>query len=568
MRCLVRICLILAVGAAPVLAQLSILPDKVPFPAFVKGKPVPSAMSLTITMTQPAGSPQLEIQLTPSHPWIVVAPLRGKTPLKVSVSVNTTNIAAGDLIGSIQVSSLMAPYVYPPIPVTMSVLNAPAKLLVEPAGPIELKARADNPKPITALLLISTDSTREDFTITSSQTWLTVDPTGGSAAALSRAVANITVNPASLSVGQKLSATLNIASPRTLPATIPVTVNMTLSPGTAGLHSVWPKELNISDTPLLLTLTGVQFYDPATTVTVNKRVLKLIVLSSDVATLLIPADMLSKSGTLTIAMRNTPEDPEAIGTVLVSAPRPFISTVVNSASFELPTFGDRPAVSPGELISIFGSNLGPTKLVKNSILNGEYRPMLKTQVKLTTGKSSKQAIPTFVYESQINALLPFDIIDPVEIVVVSDGQESEPFLLSVRKAAVGIFTSDSTGRGQAAVTNYDSGQWTVNSAQHPTRMDDVISIYATGCGMLDSSGANPGALVDPKKPAPQVLEGIEVRVDNITALVLSQTAVAGMVPGLCQINAQVPAVKTPGIVTLQLKMGDVYSPNQTTIVVR
>jgi uncharacterized protein (TIGR03437 family) len=54
-----------------------------------------------------------------------------------------------------------------------------------------------------------------------------------------------------------------------------------------------------------------------------------------------------------------------------------------------------------------------------------------------------------------------------------------PFPIGAAMSAPGIFTQDSSGRGQAAARNQDGS---TNSAANPAKAGEVITLFATGLG--------------------------------------------------------------------------------------
>lgn len=84
-------------------------------------------------------------------------------------------------------------------------------------------------------------------------------------------------------------------------------------------------------------------------------------------------------------------------------------------------------------------------------------------------------------------VVPYGITGSTALVAVAyQGQTSAGFSVPIVAAAPGIFTADSTSKGQAAAVNQDG---TLNSAANPAHPRDVITLFATGDGA--TSAANP-----------------------------------------------------------------------------
>lgn len=192
-----------------------------------------------------------------------------------------------------------------------------------------------------------------------------------------------------------------------------------------------------------------------------------------------------------------------------------IKTIVNAASLIAGP------VAPGEAISIYGVQLG--------------------------GNVSFDGIPASVLYSstqQVNAIVPDGVVGrtltKVQVSDVNLGGDS--FTLTVRDAAPGIFTINGSGTGQAAVINQDG---TVNGVGNPAVAGEIVSVYATGAGVLNSAA---------------------VRIQGIPGEVLY----AGTVGiGLFQVNVQVPAsAVTSDWSPLELTIGTFAAQPGTTIAVK
>jgi trimeric autotransporter adhesin len=97
---------------------------------------------------------------------------------------------------------------------------------------------------------------------------------------------------------------------------------------------------------------------------------------------------------------------------------------------------------------------------------------------------------------------------------------------------------DRSGRGAGAILNQDL---TANSATNPSRRGDTVVIYGTGGGALP--GAVDGRLAQAPFPS---LSGVTVRVGGVAAEVTYAGPAPGLVAGVLQINAIVPAGASSG----------------------
>jgi uncharacterized protein (TIGR03437 family) len=222
------------------------------------------------------------------------------------------------------------------------------------------------------------------------------------------------------------------------------------------------------------------------------------------------------------------------------------SGIGNSASY------NSGSVAPGEIVSIFGSGLGPITGV-GAILTGTGA--VSTSNSGTQVMFGSYAAPIlYASATQVNVVVPFEVIPGpnVSVTVTSNGQTSPPVSVPVTQAVPGIFLIGGT---QAAALNDVNGVLTVNGPSNPAPAGGVIVIYATGGGLLSSPGT------DGEVPAPPI------SVLNTTLTIGGQTATvtfAGLADfaGLVQINATLPAGVTGSAVPVVLSMSDTSSSAQ------
>jgi uncharacterized protein (TIGR03437 family) len=141
------------------------------------------------------------------------------------------------------------------------------------------------------------------------------------------------------------------------------------------------------------------------------------------------------------------------------------------------------ALAPGELVTIFGRNLGPDTLAVVSPDGGVY----PTQLSGTRVLFDNVAAP-IIYTSAgvVSTIVPFSVVPQTRsnVVVEYQGTQSPSVSIYVFGSAPALFTSDSTGVGPAAVLNYDplAGATSINSPQNPAPRGGIIIAYMTGAG--------------------------------------------------------------------------------------
>jgi uncharacterized protein (TIGR03437 family) len=217
---------------------------------------------------------------------------------------------------------------------------------------------------------------------------------------------------------------------------------------------------------------------------------------------------------------------------LASGP-PAISSVTSSASFL------QNAISPGSLISLFGSGLAFTTIPASGI----PLPLSLTDVSVTINGVAAPVL--FVSPRQINAQVPFEIPPgPATVVVRVGGTPSADASISVQPVAPAIFVG---ARGQAAAINADG---TINSPRSPAPVGTFVSLFFTGQGPV-ASPVDDGAAPPPGPPISATLR-VSATIGNLPSMI----EFAGLAPnyaGLAQINLKVPPLAAgsyPVVVTI------------------
>jgi uncharacterized protein (TIGR03437 family) len=242
---------------------------------------------------------------------------------------------------------------------------------------------------------------------------------------------------------------------------------------------------------------------------------------------------------------------------LISRPGFFLDCVASLAS------GFSGLVAPGELVTVYGSGIGPDRPVAaRPDASGRIPPELAGRRVLFDG------IPApilFTQADRMMAVVPFAIASrtAASIVVEHAGEQTNALTLPVREAVPGIFQTAWTDR--AAVLNEDGK---VNSPENPATRGSVISLFATGAGLMDPSVADGTLAVEP--PWPAVKLPVTAYFFGSPGEVLYAGSAPGMVAGIVQVNVRVPleigAVDYPA--DLYLRVGDNWSLDRVTVSVR
>jgi uncharacterized protein (TIGR03437 family) len=243
--------------------------------------------------------------------------------------------------------------------------------------------------------------------------------------------------------------------------------------------------------------------------------------------------------------------------IRVLVPFQFIAAVTNAAS-NLPG-----SISPGEIVVLYGSGIGPAQLVKAAPgSDGSYG------MQLANASMSFNGIPApmiYAWASQTAAIVPYGITGAfAQVTVTYQDRTSQAFPVSMASSAPGIYTYDSSGKGPAAAINQDGV--TVNTAATPTKIGDIISLYATGEGQTTPAGVD-GKAASVPYPYPNL--PVTATVGGQDAPVKYAGGAPGLVAGLMQVNIHIPSgIQTGNAVPVVLRVGDAFSPGGVTIAVR
>lgn len=240
-----------------------------------------------------------------------------------------------------------------------------------------------------------------------------------------------------------------------------------------------------------------------------------------------------------------------------AAPNLAASGVVNGASYS------SGSVAPGEILSLFGSALGPSSGAPGVFTNPRLvSDSLEGIHVLFDGVSA----PVLYGSSrQVNTVVPFSVAGhaSTQLQVEYLGAFSQAITLPVSLTAPGVFSLDATGKGGAAVLNQNG---TVNSTANPAHRGDTISIFATGAG--STTPASYDGLLN-SAPFPMPNAGLSVTVGGASAPVTFAGAAPGLIAGALQINAQIPTgASTGSSVPIQVSMGNALSQAGLTIAIQ
>ena len=216
-------------------------------------------------------------------------------------------------------------------------------------------------------------------------------------------------------------------------------------------------------------------------------------------------------------------------------------------------------VAPGELVTIFGSDLGPDDLSGISL---DWTGRVSYHSGGTTVTFDGIAAPVvYAVRSQVSVIVPYSVAGKsiTEITVFAGRTRSSAVIVPVVPAAPGVFVI--SGGTQAAALNADSS---VNSASNPVAKGSVVVLYATGEGQTTPAGTD-GLLANSLYPKPK--QPVAVTIGGANAPIAYSGAAPSLVAGVMQVNIVVPQDAPSGNVPVVLSVGGITA-NPVTIAVQ
>jgi uncharacterized protein (TIGR03437 family) len=222
------------------------------------------------------------------------------------------------------------------------------------------------------------------------------------------------------------------------------------------------------------------------------------------------------------------------------------------------------AVAPGEIVSLFGTAIGPANGAPLELTN----PVLVANALAGVHVLFDGVPAPVLYASagQVNVVVPYAVAGESNTVVQVEylGALSAPVSLPVAATAPAIFTLNASGTGPGAILN--AADESVNSAANPAAPGDWVSIFATGAGASTPAGVD-GLLASGPSYPPN--GAVSVTIGGLLCGLNYAGAAPGLVSGVVQINAQIPSTVTPGdSVPVQITVGAASSQPGVTMAVK
>jgi uncharacterized protein (TIGR03437 family) len=249
-------------------------------------------------------------------------------------------------------------------------------------------------------------------------------------------------------------------------------------------------------------------------------------------------------------------------TLTVTVPLPTITTVVNGASFL------NEPISPGEIITIGGTNIGPGTPLSFTLTSVGGIPTVPSAALggVQVLVNGYPAPLLYVSATQINAIVPYEVAGILRPTVLVSflGQSSNGVTATGTATAPGIFTANGSGTGPGAILNANSS---VNSATNPAARGTIVQIFMTGEGQTNPAGVD-GKVTPSSGPYPAPLLPIVITVGGVAANYEFAGEAPGLVSGVMQLNVIIPpasSLTTTGAVPLVVSIGGVSSQSGVTV---
>jgi len=258
----------------------------------------------------------------------------------------------------------------------------------------------------------------------------------------------------------------------------------------------------------------------------------------------------SRSATATVNLTLPPQ-----------APAPVITKegVVNAASLRGSLLDG--GMAPGQMITIYGTNLGPATVVTSQLdARGFVASRLGGTRVLFDGTPGAMIATS---AGQVSAIVPYGLegLTSAAVSVEFEGRVSNQVPILLTDASPAIFTQNSSGTGPGIVT-HQSGE--LVTAANPAVLGEVLTLLATGEGSTTPAGVDGKPATAPfplpKRPVKVIIDGFEV--DPMYA-----GGAPGQVAGVLQVNFAMPSAG--GVARrIQLRIGDKLSPEGVTVATR
>ena len=518
--------------------------------------------------------------------WLLVSASTGTTASNLSVSANPNGLPVGTYTGTVTISAT-APATVTNTPQTVAVTLkiAPTATLSVSTSSLSFTQTVNGPLPASQNISVTASGGPITFSATTSVNqglnWLSVSP---SSAISAPATLNVSVNGTGLQpgmyTGQIVLSSPGAASSQTVNVTLTISNAVTiaisptsLAPVTFQIGSANPPAQTISlsipgagstaFTATATTTNGVNWLSVSPgsgSINGNTQPLTVTINPAGLA-----ANTTPYQGSISIIVAGATNSPLLLPIALTVTPAPVIApavVAVQNAASSAPT-----SLAPGLNILIFGTNMGPATLTPYVVgANGALATTVAgTQV---TFDGIPSAI-IYTRNTLVSVMVPYELAGRISsaMVVTYNGASSTPLQLRLVDSAPGIYTLTQNGSGQGAILNQNGS---VNSASNPELVGNYIQIFGTGEGQTSPQGVD-GLLLPSRLPlpVPNLPVGVSIGGIPVASTDINYAGEApGLISGVIQVNAKIPAGVGPGPVPVVINVGGVPSQANVTVSVR
>jgi len=306
------------------------------------------------------------------------------------------------------------------------------------------------------------------------------------------------------------------------------------------ITSVSPASVQAGSPGVQLTITGKGFVS-GSKVNFGGAAVPTTFGSATSLTASVSANLIATGGTALITVSN-PDGSVANGPNFVITSQPFITAVVNGASFQ-------PGIQSGSWSTVFGTNLSTTtRNWDGAIIDGKL-PLSLDNVSVMV--NNKAAAIYFISPGQINFQAPDDTVTgAVSVTVTNSGGTSFGMPVQLQRDAPGFFMFDPQARKYVAalVANADGTATFLGppnlfgsggAVTRPAKPGEILELYGTGFGPTNPA-VKAGLVVTSAAPT---VDKVTITIGGLDAVV-QFAGITGA--GLYQINAVVPLTLTTG----------------------
>jgi uncharacterized protein (TIGR03437 family) len=258
----------------------------------------------------------------------------------------------------------------------------------------------------------------------------------------------------------------------------------------------------------------------------------------------IPASQLASGTALSLEVIN-PAPGGASATSQTFSFTPTIDEAVNSASFLA-------GGAPGEIISLFGANIGPA-VAESFTAVANYISTSLGGVGVLVDNVAAPII--YISQHQINVQIPYEVTlgNNMAIVVTNGANPSANGTINITATSPGIFASpDSLGVMWASALNTrkTTGVVSVNSSANAAHIGDTITLYVTGEGTYGNipnpvdGYVIPAGTLHTSLLMPTLTAAVTATIGGVNAPVTYSGPFAGGMLGVLDVDLTVPTHTT------------------------